>query len=584
VNSCFGFVSDFVLRISNFCSKGVLQYTFDPHWEGIAMRRLLVCTGCALLLALPAVAQPDKKSPYKIEFNESDVEQRDRSKEGKEGIYIVVRFGVSSEGKDASVNEGDWKIVIDENGKHAAVVPLPEIKTVSADLSLMLSIDTSGSMKEHNRMTMSRQAAETFLGKLPAKAECGLVLFDHEIRDAVPPTADRKLVLGRVYAKEPRGGTAFRDAALASVKMLAEVPKGRDRALVLMTDGADVNSTCSLDDVIAEAKKHRIRIYTIGIGEPGKFEQVSTTLVLDHSGSMELPADDTDPKTPKIKAMHTAAAAFVHMMSSETGRVSLIPFSSRVGSPRAFTNDRVALKKYINALEPAGETAVFDAIYTAIATLEADNAAGKRAVVAMTDGIDNSSRRRVEEVIERARAANIKLYLLGFGRKDEIDHTTMQKMANESGGQYFHASNKDKLLEIFEKLSIELHDDGIDEKSLTRLAHETGGEYYPAKDVSKLQFILETVSNELKREMREVEFASLNQRRAGDLRRISLRLVHAAGTAGSPAVEEVVGTGRYQVHGLIIAEMHPFIYLVLLAILGGLIALPAALRRPTTGA
>jgi VWFA-related protein len=544
------------------------------------MRRLLVCLVFALILVIPALAQPDTKSPYKIEFDQNDVELLDRSKNGKEGIYLNVRFTVSSDGKNANANEGDWQIVIEENGKKAAIVPLPAVQTVTKDMSVILSLDTSGSMKEHNRMTMARQAAQTFLSSLPKKADCGLVLFDHEIRDAVAPSTDRRLILNHINAKEPRGGTAYRDAALASVQMLAKVPKRHDRALVLMTDGADVNSTHTLDDVIAEAKQHGIRIFTIGIGEPGKFEQVNTALVLDHSGSMELPADDADLTTPKIKALHVAGAAFVNMMSSETGRVSLIPFSTRVEAPRAFTNDKVALKKRIGDLAPAGETALLDAVYTAVATLEADDAKGKRAVVAMTDGIDNSSRRRVEEVIARAKDANIKLYLLGFGRTDEIDHATMERMAKETGGQYFHAKNKDKLLEIFEKLSIELHDDGIDEKSLTRLAHETGGQYYPAKDVSKLHFILETVSKELKREVREVEFASLNQRRSGDLRRITLKMVH---TGQEETTADVVGKSGYQVHGLIIAEMHPLIYLVLLAILGGLIALPAALRRPGNG-
>ncbi len=347
-----------------------------------------------------------------------------------------------------------------------------------------------------------------------------------------------------------------------------------------MTDGADLNSTHSLDEVIAEAKRHKIVVYTVGIGEPGKREEMRTALVLDHSGSMELPADDADLATPKIKALHVAAAAFVNMMSSETGKVSLIPFSSEVESPRAFTNDRAALKKHIAELTPSGETAVFDAVYTAIATLEANNEPGKRAVVLMTDGIDNSSRRRVDEVIEQAKRANIKLYLLGFGRDNEIDHTTMKKMANETGGQYYHASNKDALKEIFEKLSIDLHEDGIDEVSLKKVAADTGGKYYPAKDVSNLQFVLAEVSKSIQREAYVVDFPSLNQRRDGSPRRVSLRL----GRAGSAEPPPIVGSDTYQVHGLIIAEMHPLIYLVLLAILGGLIALPAVLRRPGTGA
>jgi VWFA-related protein len=548
------------------------------------MRRLtlglLALLPAALALGVPAGAQTDGKSPYTIEFDQNGVQMLDHGPDGQDGVYVRVKFNISLDGNRVLTAVDDYKLVIEEDGKKVRVVDLPR-PTVSSELSTILALDTSGSMKEHNRMPMAREAAKTFLTKLPAPAYCGLVLFDHEIRKTIDPTPNREPILAAVLAVAPRGGTAFRDAAFEAIGRLAKAPQGHDRALVLMTDGADVNSTRSMDEVIGEAKKHKVRVYTIGIGTPGTFEQVSTALVLDRSGSMELPADDQDVGTPKIKALHTAAAAFVNMMS-ESGRVSLIAFGSQVEPPRAFSNNKAALKVHVNALAPAGETALFDAVYTGVATLEADGAKGKRAVVAMTDGIDNSSRRRVDEVIARAREANIKLYLLGFGRQNEIDHATMKKMADETGGKYYHAGNKDALVEIFEALSIELHDEGIDEASLTRLAKETGGAYYPAKDVSKLKFILEQVSQTIQRETREVVFPSINQRKDGLQRNVALRLVRA-GTDDSVDPGILIDTRGYQTHGLIVAEMHPFVYLVLLGVLGGLIALPAVFRRPANG-
>ena len=75
--------------------------------------------------------------------------------------------------------------------------------------------------------------------------------------------------------------------------------------------------------------------------------------------------------------------------------------------------------------EARGETALFDAVFSALATLEAYNPPGKKVVVAMTDGIDNISRRRADEVIERAKDANVALFMLGFGRdtKDRRNST-----------------------------------------------------------------------------------------------------------------------------------------------------------------
>jgi VWFA-related protein len=291
---------------------------------------------------------------------------------------------------------------------------------------------------------------------------------------------------------------------------------------------------------------------------------------------MKPPADDADT-TPKIQAMHEAATRFIRSVSS-AGRVSVIPFSSAVEQPRPFTNDKFSLTSYVSKLEPVGETALFDAIYTAVATLEADGTSGKRAVVAMTDGIDNTSRRRVEEVVERAKEAKVPVYLLGFGREGELDSQTMQSLADATKGTYFPAKNRDALLEIFEKLSILLHDDGIDEYTLTQLANKTGGQYYPAKNVADLKFIFERVTTTIQRQGYEVTYRSLNQRRDGTQRNVALKLIRrGTGSAGEEVVQGT--TGRYQTHGLVVAEMNHFVYLGLLTLLGVLIALPAALRR-----
>src|SRR6185295_4816110 len=115
-----------------------------------------------------------------------------------------------------------------------------------------------------------------------------------------------------------------------------------------------------------------------------------------------------------------------------------------VGTPRQFLDKTQSntLKANIRKLQPYGETALFDATYESVCVLEADQPRGRRAVIAMTDGIDNSSRRRVEEVIERAKEGRIPLYMLAFGRSGEIDEFTMRQMADATGGKYYHAKNK----------------------------------------------------------------------------------------------------------------------------------------------
>jgi Mg-chelatase subunit ChlD len=530
-----------------------------------------------VLAVVQATAQPNKaKNPYKVEFDPAkDIEQLAQY-EGKKGIFIKVQFSITFDGANADKMEGDYKIAIKENGKLVSEVALPR-PVLSEAISVVLAMDTSGSMKEHGRMEQARGASKVFLDKLPAQSDCGLILFDHEIRAKLPIVFDRAPLLAKINATDPRGGTAYLDAAFEGITMLRTTVRGRDRALVLMTDGIDLNSKKTITEVIDEAKKHGIRVYTIGIGEPGKLEQVNTVLVLDHSGSMTPPADEND-KTSKIAALHLAAERYVDSMST-VGRVSIIPFSTSVGVPRPFRkkNEIDELKRTIKGLAPSGETALFDAVHEGINTLEADNARGKRAVVAMTDGFDNTSRRRVEEVIERAKDANIPLYLLGFGRANEIDDVTMRKMAESTGGKFYHAKNKDSLIEIFENLSIQLHDDGIDEDSLKKIARETKGQYYPAKNVAELKMILEKVTQSIpQKRYPPIIFESLNQRADGSKRDVTLELIQTIG--GASVTKEKIEGGIFQ-RGLVVAEMNHFVYLVLLLAIGALIALPGLLRR-----
>ncbi len=526
---------------------------------------------------LPLFAQPKKKAPYVVEFDRNkDIERLDISPDGtKKGIYIKVRFFITLDGSKVENVGNEYKLIIEEDGHQVKVVDLQR-PVVSQDLSVMLALDTSGSMKEHGRMEQARAAADFFLNKLPAPCDCGLILFDHEIREKLPPTFERERLVTKVHLTQPRGGTAFLDAASEAIAMLRSTRRGRDRAVVLMTDGIDLNSKKNIDQVIAEAKRDRVPVYTIGIGEPGKLERVNTALALDHSGSMKPPADSADT-TPKIEAMHIAAERFVDSMSS-LGRCSIVPFSSKVGMPQPFRekSQADAIKKEIRNLFPKGETALFDATYDAISTLEADATRGRRAVVAMTDGIDNSSRRRVEEVIARAKEARIPLYMLGFGRDGEIDEFTMRQMADATGGKYYHAKNKDSLLEIFENLSIQLHDDGIDEVALKKLAKETDGQYYPAKNVSELKLILAKVSQDMPRKRFEEVFESKFQASDGTLRNITLKLVQRGAGGDTVLVER---EGNYQERGLVVAEMNHVVYLALLVILGVFIALPGLFRR-----
>jgi VWFA-related protein len=559
------------------------------------MRHLLcVALGVALLAALPVAAQ-SRRPEYQI-LIDKDENGRERVVSGfleepnRKGLYITVQFRVvhpqdNSVAMDVSRDE----IVIEEDG--VPVTDLDISAPLTQNLTTVLAMDVSGSMKLHGKIEQARKAGTVFLGKLTDKANVGLILFDHQIPlndpTRVLPPADnpanyrgQRERVGQLIAQAvPLGGTAYLDAGEESVQMLARL-KGR-RAVILMTDGVDTNSRITVDGVIKRARTAGIPIYTLGIGESVLQRPVRTVLVLDHSGSMRDKASDRDNRS-KMEALHEAANRFVGMI--RTGAQStVLPFSTLVEMPGPFTSNKEDLRNRIKQLRPEGGTLVYDATYAAIETLataESFDEAGlktlqrKNAVVVLTDGKDEApgSRHSPDAVIQRAREAGIPLHMLGLGRSKEINEAVMKRMAAETNGTYHHATSEDELVRIFEQLSVDIHDDGIDEEVLRKLAHETGGRYFPARDASQLQLLYEQVATELQSTY-TVTFRSRRPSHDGTARGITITVMR-----GGVALSDS-GKVAYQVHGVVVAEMSVPIYLVLLALLLALLALPAGLKR-----
>ena len=216
-------------------------------------------------------------------------------------------------------------------------------------------MDVSGSMASNHKIEEARKAANAFLDKLDAKSDSGLITFDHRLLVKEPPGRDpsqfaahRLLLHQKINEAVPSGGTAYLDATDEALHMLKGV-KGR-KAVILMTDGVDMNSSHTMIQVIEQAKRDQTPIYTIGIGEPGKNELVTTVLVLDHSGSMAERAADGDNK-PKIEALREAASRFVELMRP-TAKTTLLPFSSDIQKPLPFSANKAALIRDIKELQP----------------------------------------------------------------------------------------------------------------------------------------------------------------------------------------------------------------------------------------
>lgn len=529
------------------------------------------------LLAGPAVAAAKDEAPiYSIEVDPRSVVSAIRERDGKAGRYVslqfkILRVGETDREKATVTTVTKEEIRVDEDG--LPVLELDLFQPRNQELSVVLAIDVSGSMLNGNKMDEAKKAALAFLERMDEKADVGLILFDHEIQVAEPPARHkehRARLRELINGATPKGGTAYLDATVKAVDMLKKA-KGR-RAVVVMTDGMDTNSKTTLKEAITAAQSNELSVYTVGIGQPGKNEPVTTVLVLDRSGSMLKRADDGD-KSTKIEALRAAATRFVALMR-KGARTTLLPFSTEVDTPEPFTNDRETLRGRIQALNAFGGTLLYDATLAGVETLVAGNPPGRRAVVVLTDGKDEApgSRHSDEAVVARAKEAGIPLYMLGLGAKEEINEPVMRRMAKDTGGDYYHAGTERKLLEVFENLSIQLHDEGIDEESLGALARETGGKYTHVSKLSDLAFIYEKLAEELQSTYK-VTFASRRASHDGTARGIDVYVLRGGKRAS------VGGRADDVARGIVVPQMSYLVYLFFLVGLLGLLTVPGGIRR-----
>jgi VWFA-related protein len=180
----------------------------------------------------------------------------------------------------------------------------------------------------------------------------------------------------------------------------------------------------------------------LGSGE----QAVTSMLVIDRSGSMS---------GGKMTGARNAANAFVEQMRPERDRAGVIAFDNRVDRLQPLTNNKIVLRSAIDGIRANGGTALYDAIYQGLEELQAED--GRRILLALTDGIDNASRRTPQEIIRLAQDEGITIYTIGLGQErmlfSDLDGSTLRQMAHATGGEYYQTPSAAELAEMYRRIA-----------------------------------------------------------------------------------------------------------------------------------
>ena len=213
----------------------------------------------------------------------------------------------------------------------------------------------------------------------------------------------------------------------------------------------DVNGEpVGLDPARIRLMENEVEIPVNQIEGAGEINPLTTLLVMDISESMLY--------VGKLEAAKGAAAVFINQLRP-SDRIGLLTFNNEIKYVQPITEDRKLILSAIDDLQAEEETAMYDGLSEAISILS--EVGGRKAIVALTDGLDNLSQATPESVLEQIGPAGLSISTIGLGDPDQVfgditrlDEEALTYLAENAGGTYGFANDQESLTELYQNYAI----------------------------------------------------------------------------------------------------------------------------------
>ncbi len=215
-------------------------------------------------------------------------------------------------------------------------------------------------------------------------------------------------------------------------------------------------------------------------------EGIDIVMSIDLSGSMQ--AQDLKPN--RLDAAINVATEFV--AGRHNDKMGLVVFAGESFTQCPLTTDQsvlINLFKAIPQIELEDGTAIGMGLATAIARIK-DSEAKSKVIILLTDGENNAGEITPETAAEMAKTFGIRVYTIGVGTNGsapfpvqtafgtryqqvpvKIDEPLLKKIAADTGGEYFRATNNEALTAIYAKID-ELEKTKIEKREYSKKTEE----------------------------------------------------------------------------------------------------------------
>lgn len=196
-------------------------------------------------------------------------------------------------------------------------------------------------------------------------------------------------------------------------------------------------------------------------------EGIDIVLALDISGSMLA----RDFKPDRLEAAKEVATKFI--LERPQDKIGLVIFSGESFTQCPLTTDQAVLVNLLRDVKSGmieDGTAIGLGLANAVNRLK-DSPAKSKVIILLTDGVNNRGAIAPATAAELAKTYGIRVYTIGVGTYGEapypvqtpfgiqlqnlpveIDEDVLQQIADLTGGQYFRATDNDKLTQIYAQI------------------------------------------------------------------------------------------------------------------------------------
>ena len=183
---------------------------------------------------------------------------------------------------------------------------------------------------------------------------------------------------------------------------------------------------------------------------------IALAVLIDTSASME----------QSLATAQEAAIGFARRM--RPGDImEVVEFSGTVNIIQTFTSDGAALEQAIRRTRAVGSTALYNAIYIALRSLQKARVTGaeqirREASIVLSDGDDTSSLVSYDEVLDLARRSETAIYAIGLRahewqrREFKQAEFGLRQLSQQTGGRAFFPTAVVELPKIYDQIANEL--------------------------------------------------------------------------------------------------------------------------------